>query len=70
MANVNLRGSETGVAILQAGTPESLGTVIDRWMEAHAQHEIMAIDIQVVASGTSPFTLMVIFRKPDPPPRR
>ena len=52
MAQVNLDAAQLGVVSLQAGTPEALNSVMDKWLDEHFGVEIISIEMQVIANGT------------------
>lgn len=61
MAAVGLDAAQIGFLAVQAGTPEALTSVIDKWLDEHLGTEVIAIEMQVIANGT--LTAMIIFRR-------
>jgi hypothetical protein len=61
MASVNLDAAQVGVVALQAGTPEALTSVMDKWLDEHFGTEVLSIEMQVVGNGT--ITVMVVYRR-------
>jgi hypothetical protein len=61
MAAVNLDAAQVGVVTLQAGTPEALNSVMDKWLDEHLGTEVVSIDMQVIANGT--ITTLVVYRR-------
>jgi hypothetical protein len=61
MASVHLDAAQVGVITLQAGTPEALNSVMDKWLDEHFGTEVLSIEMQVIANGT--ITTMVVFRR-------
>jgi len=61
MASVQLDAAQLGVVALQAGTPEALTAVMDKWLDEHMGTEVVSIEMQVVGNGT--ITVMVVYHK-------
>ena len=58
---INQLAADIGVAVLQAGTPESLTSVIDLWLDEHHSAEVLAMDISVIPNGS--LTLMIVHKR-------
>ncbi len=61
MASVGLDAAHIAVVALQAGTPEALGAVMDKWLDEHFGTEVLSVEMQVIANGT--ITVMIVFRR-------
>jgi hypothetical protein len=57
----NLTAADMGVAVLQAGTPESLTAVLDKWLDEHLTLEVLAVDFQAIPTGT--LTVLITYRR-------
>jgi len=62
-ATVNLLAGEIGVALLQAGTPESLEAVADKWLDTHLETEVLSMDLQVGERSGGSILLLIVYRK-------
>ena len=58
---INQLAADIGVAVLQAGTPESLTSVVDLWLDEHQLAEVLAMDISVIPNGS--LTLMIVHKR-------
>ena len=58
---INQLAADIGVAVLQAGTPESLTSVIDLWLDEHHAVEVLGMDIAVIPNGS--LTVMVVHKR-------
>jgi hypothetical protein len=61
MASIGLEGGQIGVVALQAGTPEALTAVMDKWLDEHLGTEVLSMDMEVVPNGS--ITVMVVYRR-------
>lgn len=61
MASVNLDAAQIAVVALQAGTPEALTSVMDKWLDEHFGTEVLSIEMEVVTNGT--ITVMIVVRR-------
>jgi hypothetical protein len=61
MASVNLDASQFAVVALQAGTPEALMSVMDKWLDEHFGTEVLSVEMQVIPNGT--ITVMVLVKR-------
>lgn len=53
--------ADVAVAVIQAGTPESMGSVMDKWLDEHHEAEVLSMEMQVVPSGQ--IFLLVVYRR-------
>jgi hypothetical protein len=60
-ASLNLDAAQLGVIALQAGTPEALTAVMDKWLDEHFGTEVLSIEMQVIANGS--LTVMIVYRR-------
>jgi hypothetical protein len=64
MAEINLSAAYIGVAILQAGTPESMEAVTDKWLDSHLGTEVIAMELQVTPAVTNaPLHMMITYKR-------
>jgi hypothetical protein len=66
---LNIPAGEIGVIVLQAGTPESLEAVTDKWLDTHLGTDVISMDLQVNEGTGGSLFLMVVYKK-DRRPRR
>jgi hypothetical protein len=70
MANqINLPAGELAVTVLQAGTPESLEAVTDKWLDTHLGTDVISMDLQVIEGTAGSLFLMIVYKR-DRRPRR
>ena len=61
MSSISLDAAQIGVIALQAGTPEALTSVIDKWLDEHLTTEVVSMEMQVVPNGS----ITVLANQPD-----
>jgi hypothetical protein len=62
-ATINLPAGDIGVTLLQAGTPESLEAVADKWLDTHLDTEVLSMDLQIGERTGGSILLLIVYRK-------
>ena len=60
-SNLNVDAAHIGVVVLNAGTPEAMTAVMDKWLDEHFGVEVHGTDMQVVANGS--ITIMITYKR-------
>jgi hypothetical protein len=66
MAGVNMAASSIGVQVLEAGSPESLSAVVNKWLDGHLSSEVVSIDFQAGSATGGPLYLMIVYKRERP----
>ena len=63
MAALGTQGGQIGVTVLQAGTPESIEAVVDKWLDGHIDTEVVSMELQVGMGLNAPLYLMIVYKR-------
>ncbi len=63
MPTLNTPGGQIGVTVLQAGTPESIEAVVDKWLDSHIDTEVVSMELEIGSGMNAPLYLMIVYKR-------